>query len=148
MDYGKKAEQLFRDGYNCSQAVVLAFADQLDADKNTLLLIASSFGGGMARMREVCGAISGMFMVAGLKQGFASPKDIEGKADHYKNLQKLAEAFKEENGDIKCRDLLGLPTGPDIPTPSERTPDYYKRRPCVELVRSAANILAKELNLD
>lgn len=148
MDYGKKAEELFREGYNCTQAVILAFADKLDADKNTLLLIASSFGGGMARMREVCGAISAMFMVIGLKQGFASPKDIEGKAEHYKNLQRLAEEFKNENGDIKCRDLLGLPIGPDIPTPSKRTKEYYKKRPCVELVRSAADILARELNLD
>lgn len=145
MDYGKKAESLFKEGYNCAQAVVLAFSDSLGLDRKTALMLSSSFGGGMGRLREVCGAVSGMFMVAGLKNGYTDPADTAGKAEHYKLIQHLAEEFKKENGYIVCRSLLGLSAGADNPEPSKRTAEYYKKRPCGELVRMAAEITAKEL---
>lgn len=140
-DKARKAEELFLQGYNCSQSVLGAFTDELGLDRETAFRLSSSFGGGMGRLREVCGAVSAMFMIAGLKDGYSDPKDREAKAEHYKRIQKLAEKFREENGSIVCRELLGLPDGPDSPIPEARTQGYYKKRPCVELVKSAARIL-------
>lgn len=140
MNYADKARQLFKEGYNCSQAVLLAFSDLTGLDKETALKLSSSFGGGMGRMREVCGAVSGMFMVIGILYGYDDPKDQTGKTEHYKRIQQLAEAFKAENDSIICRELLGLGSGPDQPTPELRTDDYYKKRPCAEMVASAAAI--------
>ncbi len=135
------AEELFRQGYNCSQAVVAAFSEELGIDRETALRLSSSFGGGMGRLREVCGAVSGMFMVAGLRYGYSDPKDSAAKAEHYRRIQALAERFKEENGLIVCRELLGLKSGPDNPVPEQRTPGYYQKRPCAELVKCAAAII-------
>ncbi len=140
MNYADKARQLFKEGYNCSQAVLLAFNDLTGLDKETALKLSSSFGGGMGRMREVCGAVSGMFMVIGILYGYDDPKDQTGKTEHYKRIQQLAEEFKSENGSIICRELLGLGSGPDLPTPELRTEAYYKKRPCAEMVASAAAI--------
>ena len=148
MNYREKASALFKEGYNCSQAVLLTFCEDLGLDREIAALIASSFGGGMGRLREVCGAVSGMFMVAGIKKGYTSPKDTEGKKSHYQLIQKLAEEFKKENSSIICRELLGLPAGADRPEPQERTKQYYQKRPCSELVGSAAEIIAKELGLE
>ncbi|SDM85333.1 C-GCAxxG-C-C family protein [Acetanaerobacterium elongatum] len=142
------AEQLFTQGYNCSQSIFAAFSDELNLDKETALKLASSFGGGMGRLREVCGAVSGMFMVAGLKYGYSDPNDYAAKADHYKRIQLLAQRFKEENGSIICRELLGLQNGPDTPIPEIRTSGYYKKRPCVELVKSAAKIMEEYMEED
>lgn len=139
-----KAEQamdLFKQGYNCSQAVFAAFCDELDIDFNTAIKITSSFGGGMGRLREVCGAVSGMFAVAGMKYGYTDPKDGKAKGEHYKLIQNLAEQFKEENHSIVCRELLELGKGADSPIPELRTNEYYKKRPCVELVGCAASII-------
>jgi C_GCAxxG_C_C family probable redox protein len=144
-DKMKTAEELFRQGYNCSQSVFAAFSDECGIDQETALKLASSFGGGMGRLREVCGAVTGMFMVAGLKYGYSDPKDAQAKAEHYRRIQELAERFKAENGSIICRELLGLPAGPDTPTPEARTPGYYKKRPCVEKVRCAAKIMEEYL---
>ena len=142
------AMKLFRDGYNCSQAVFCAFCEQSGLDINTAARIASSFGGGMGRMREVCGAVSGMFMVAGLACGYDNPEAAAEKAEHYELIQKLAEEFKKLNGTIICRQLLGLETnGADNPTPEARTTAYYQKRPCEILVGQAASILEKVLNL-
>lgn len=141
MDHSKKAEELFKEGYNCAQAVFAAYSEELGIDIETALKLSSSFGGGMGRMREVCGAVSGMFMAAGLKYGYSDPKDKEAKANHYKLIQNLAHAFKERNGSIICRDLLGLSKPEGTPVPEERTADYYKKRPCAELVKDAAEIL-------
>lgn len=135
------AEQLFIQGYNCSQSVFTAFSDELGLDRETALKLASSFGGGMGRLREVCGAVSGMFMAAGLKYGYSDQKDGSAKAEHYRRIQELAQRFKEDNGSIICRELLDLPNGPDTPIPEARTPSYYNRRPCAELVKSAAGIM-------
>ncbi len=140
-NYSEKAMDLFKQGYNCSQAVFLAFCDKTGLDEETALKISSSFGGGMGRLREVCGAVSGMFMVAGTLYGYSDPKDNVSKTEHYKLIQKLANKFKEENGSIICRELLGLSAGADKPVPELRTQEYYKKRPCVELVGCAAGIM-------
>lgn len=139
--YGQKAKKLFLEGYNCSQAVFLAFADQYDIDFTTALKLSSSFGGGMGRLREVCGAVSGMFMVAGVLYGYDSPKDFESKKVHYERIQQLAHEYEERNGSIVCRELLGLSEGKDTPAPEKRTGEYYKKRPCAELVEMAAAIM-------
>jgi len=139
-DREKTAKELFLKGYNCSQAVLAAFCEELGMDLETALKISSSFGGGMGRLREVCGAVSGMFMAIGLKYGYADPADKNAKAAHYKRIQDMAAAFKAENGSIVCRELLGLSPGPDSHAPQERTDGYYKKRPCAELVGCAASI--------
>lgn len=138
---GTEAEELFRQGYNCCQAVFAAFCPETGLDKETAFLLASSFGGGMGRMREVCGAVTAMFMVAGLSHGYTDPNDSIAKAEHYKRIQELARRFQERNGSIICRELLGLSGTERSPAPEERTPGYYKKRPCAELVKSAAEIL-------
>lgn len=140
MTHKEKAQAYFREGYNCSQAVLLAFSDELGLDKDTAAMLASSFGGGMGRLREVCGAVSAMFMVVGLKRGYADPKDRGAKAKHYALIQEMAKEFRDLNGSIVCRELLGTGKADSGPTPSERTPEYYKKRPCVELVGEAAEI--------
>jgi len=141
IDHSVKAKELFKQGYNCAQAVLLAFADELDIDNDTALKLSSSFGGGMGRLREVCGAVSGMFMVVGLKYGSVNPSDAKAKAEHYKLIQELAAHFTEVNHSIICRDLLGLNIKIDNPVPETRCEQYYKKRPCVELVCDAAKIL-------
>ena len=137
----QKARDYFLQGYNCTQAVVLAYCDELGLDKSVALKIASSFGGGMGRLREVCGAVSGIFMVAGMLYGYDDPKDKEGKAALYAKIQELAARSKAQNGSIVCRELLGLSEHKSAPTPEERSPAYYKKRPCPDLVAAAVQIL-------
>lgn len=134
---GDRAVELFKQGYNCSQAVLGAFAEDLGLDLDIAMKISQSFGGGMGRMREVCGALTGEFMVAGLIWGNNST-DSTLKGKHYKLIQSIANDFKESNGSIICRDLLGLGNSISPPTPDNRTDTYYKKRPCVELVRLCA----------
>ena len=142
----KKAMELFQEGYNCAQAVLGAFAQDMNMDFQQAMMLSSSFGGGMGRMREVCGAVSAMFMVAGLDKGYSDPKASTEKARHYDYIQQLAAKFKAENGSIICRDLLGLTQpGPDSPVPEPRTEAYYKKRPCQLLVGQCAAILEQEL---
>lgn len=145
MTRGEKAKVLFEEGYNCSQAVVLSFSDILGIDEKTLSLLASGFGGGMGRMREVCGAVSGMFMAANLLNGYSSPTDNEKKKATYAMIQELAGQFKSENGSIICRELLGLKAPEGSHIPEKRTEEYYKKRPCGELCYIAADILDKYL---
>lgn len=140
MNHSALAGEYFHRGYNCSQAVLLAFSDVTGLDEKHSAALSSSFGGGMGRLREVCGAVSGAFMVAGLLWGNYAPEDREAKARHYELIQSLAARFKEENGSIICRELLGL-DGASAPVPEERTKDYYSRRPCEEYVKIAAKIL-------
>ena len=137
----EKARKLFKNGYNCAQAVAGAFAEDLGVDEETFMKLSSSFGGGMGRLREVCGAVSGMFMVAGIKYGYSSPDAKEEKSDHYARIQELAKEFTKENGSIICRELLGLQTKSESPVPEERTEKYYKVRPCADLVADAAEIM-------
>ena len=131
----------FMKGYNCSQSVVLAFADMLPVKESDLLKMASSFGGGMGRLREVCGSVSGMFIVIGLLYGYDGPETGQVKAEHYKRVQELAHRFEEKHGSIVCRELLGLNVKREAPTPEARTKEYYKKRPCPEIIGDAAEIL-------
>lgn len=139
--YADKAMNLFKEGCNCAQAVFLAFEDKYNIDHKAALMLSSSFGGGMGRLREVCGAVSGMFMVAGVLYGYDDVKDYEAKKLHYERIQLLAKEFESHNGSIVCRQLLGLGEGKDIPAPEQRTESYYKKRPCAELVGIAAAIM-------
>ena len=148
-----KARRLFREGgYNCCQAVVLAYNDLFDMDDKTAAAISSGFGGGMGRMREVCGSVSGMVVLAGLLSPADDPTDKEGRTRNYALVQDLAGEFRNMNGSIICRELLGMvPMGSsstlpaESPEPSDRTPDYYKKRPCEELVGISAKIIGKKL---
>ncbi|MDO4975656.1 MAG: C-GCAxxG-C-C family protein [Eubacteriales bacterium] len=145
MTKGELAQAYFLEGYNCSQSVFLAFHEELGLDLSTAAKLSSSFGGGMGRMREVCGAVSAMFMVAGLKYGYDDPKDYEAKKEHYARIRALAEEFKKKNSSIVCKELLGItkPNG-DAP-PEKRTEEYYKKRPCPHLVKDAADIVEEFL---
>lgn len=142
----EKAMQNFLDGYNCSQSIILAFEDIITIDMDTALKIASPFGGGMGRLREVCGSVSGMFMVLGYIKGYKEPKDYEGKKQLYEHVQELARRFEEQNGSIVCRNLLGLSVQKEEAAPSLRTEEYYKKRPCKEMIGSAAEILEEYLS--
>jgi len=140
MDHSIKAGELFLSGANCSQAVVLAFEDLIGLDRETALKISSAFGGGMGRMREVCGAVSGMFMVLGLLYGYTEPGEQDcNKKALYKDVQALAGQFREEVGSIICREILKNPSTDPNPTP--RTAEFYKIRPCARMVMTAARIL-------
>ena len=133
------AKKYFEEGYNCCQAVVLAFTDEMKIDNDTALSIASSFGGGLGRLREVCGAVSGMGIVLGALYGYTSPAATDEKANHYKLIQAAANKFEEKNGSIICRVLTGMEQGSHIP--EKRTEKYYQKRPCGDLVYDAAEIL-------
>lgn len=140
-NHSESACELFATGCNCSQAVFVAFCDVTGMDSETALKLSSSFGGGMGRMREVCGACSGMFMVAGLLYGYVSKDDDNVKAAHYKRIQLLANEFKAEHGTIICRELLKNLSVTSSPEPDKRTKEYYKIRPCARFVKTAAEIL-------
>ena len=143
--YSENACKYFKEGYNCAQSVLLAFAPAVNLDNETALKLSSSFGGGMGRLREVCGAVSSMFMIAGILKGYISPVNDDAKAKHYELIQDLATKFKTECGTIICRELLGLEEGSDSPIPSKRTAQYYKERPCEEFIKIASEIIEKEL---
>ncbi len=137
--YEEKAIKLFKEGYNCAQSVFLAFNDVMGLDEATALKLSSSFGGGIARLREVCGAVSGMCMVLGVLYGYESPTDMDAKKAHYAFIREATEKFKAENGSIICRDILGDPEHGGDPEP--RTDSYYKKRPCAEYVGMCAKIV-------
>lgn len=143
INHAQRAKELFLEGYNCSQSVVLAFEDMYDMDAKEVLRLCSPFGGGMGRLREVCGTVSGMYMVLGMLYGYNDPKDYEGKKELYARVQELARRFREENGSIVCRELLGLDHKSDESVPEKRTEEYYKKRPCPDLCACAAGILEK-----
>lgn len=155
----QRALELFKSGYNCSQAVFAACADMYGIEDEQLALrLSASFGGGMGRMRLVCGAASGMFMLAGLHNGSATPHDNNGKMANYAFVQQLAGKFKDTYGSLICAELLGLApknTAPSLegrdgvgfsPRPAERTPEYYEKRPCSEMVAQAVRIYLHSLN--
>lgn len=140
MNHAESAEKLFYEKYNCSQAVVCAFSDLTGLDEKTALAISSSFGGGFGRMREVCGTVSGACMVLGLLFGGYTPGDNAAKAAHYALIQDFMARFKARaGGSYICRELLGEAQVGGAP--SERTPDFYKKRPCPKLVYLAAKIV-------
>ena len=141
----ERAKELFKEGFNCSQAVCAACADLYGLDEQTALRVAASFGGGIGRMRQTCGAACGMFILAGLENGSATPGDAEGKKQNYVLVQDLAAKFKAENGSLICAELLGIAPKPENPTPAERTEAYYQKRPCVEMVANAVRIYLENL---
>ena len=143
----EKAVELFKEGYNCSQSVVAAFADMYGFTNEQALKMSASFGGGIGRMRQTCGAACGLFMLAGLETGCTEGKDREGKENNYKVIQALAEEFRKRNGSLICAELLGLSkTAPTPATPEARTAEYYKKRPCVKMVEEAARIWCEYLS--
>lgn len=147
MDKAELARQFFRSGCNCAQSVLCAFEKECGLDHESALKLASGFGAGMARMREVCGAVSGMFMAADLIFGPSDPNDKAAKDAHYAELQKLAAEFRKETGSVICRVMLGLEkSGPDDPVSEARTEAYYRKRPCSELCALAAGILENYLD--
>jgi C_GCAxxG_C_C family probable redox protein len=142
----ERAKELFHQGFNCSQAVFAACADIYGIEDEALALrLAASYGGGIGRMRQTCGAACGMFLLAGLQNGSAIPGDAEGKKNNYTLVQDLAAKFKDENGSLICAELLGIAPKPQTPTPEARTEAYYQKRPCVEMVASAVRIYLESL---
>lgn len=142
----RRAKEAFEQGYNCSQAVVVAYADVLGQDAEVLASLVGPLGGGMGRLREVCGAVSGMFVVSSAAYGGASNTDREVRTKVYSAVQLLAERHRKECGSIVCRELLGLKQQSDAPVPEERTTEYYRRRPCSEYVALAARLVGEYLN--
>ena len=140
MTHQEKARELFLSGCSCSQAVFAAFADDFGIDHDTALRLASSFGGGMGGMRETCGAVSGMLMAAGMKRGYSEVGNLAIKTAHYARVRSLIERFKEEHKTIICRELLAH-LGELKKDPSARTAEYYKVRPGVMFVETAARLL-------
>ena len=151
-----KAKRLFKEkGYNCCQAVVLAYNDLFGIDDETAAAMSSGFGGGMGRMREVCGSVSGMVMLAGLIRPASDPSVKEWRTANYALVQEMADEFRSINGSIVCKELLGLvpagsqtPAPKDSPEPSDRTPEYYMKRPCEELVGISARIAGEKIVRD
>ena len=139
MDHAARAGELFREGYSCSQAVAMAFSDVTGLEEKLTARLVSSFGGGMGRLREVCGAVSGMLLVLGTLYGYDDAGDAAGKRELYARVQDMAGEFREENGSIICRELLQGP--PADPNPTPRTEEFYKKRPCRLMVESAARIM-------
>jgi C_GCAxxG_C_C family probable redox protein len=137
----ENAVALFKEGYNCSQSVVAAYAEEYGLTREQALKISASFGGGIGRMRKTCGAACGLFMLAGLETGCTEGSNREGKEENYKTVQRLAREFERRNGSLTCAELLGLSKqAPTPPTPEERTAEYFKKRPCVKMVEEAARI--------
>lgn len=139
----KRAVELFKSGFNCSQSVVAAFADMYGFTEEQALRMSASFGGGIGRMRQTCGAACGMFLLAGLEKGAVDGKDREGKAANYALVQELAEEFKRRNGSLVCAELLGLKKAENSSVPEARTQEYYAKRPCAKMVEVAAEIWAE-----
>ena len=138
---GKSAADNFMRGYNCAQSVFLAFTDLTGFSDETALKLSSTFGAGFCRLRETCGAVSGMAMIYGALYGFCSPDDIDGKTRQYVEFQKLALEFERRCGSLVCRELLGLGVKHDDPVPEPRTHAYYKKRRCAEYIAAAADIM-------
>lgn len=131
---GKKAEELFKTGLNCSQSVFCAFAPELGVDAGTAAKISCALGGGVGRMRETCGAVTGAALVVGMMTG-------PGKTEAYAKMQEFCAAFKKEFGSLVCRELLAGVGASEGGSPEERTAEYYRKRPCAEMVAKAAEIL-------
>ena len=144
----ERAEQAvsnFKNGYNCAQSVYMAYADLFGMDPKTAAIIAAPMGAGMGRLREVCGTVSGAALIAGLAVPCDDPHNLASKTRCNALVQLVAERFRQENGSIICRELLGIAPIKESPVPSPRTEAYYKKRPCVELVRMSATFIGEEL---
>ncbi len=141
----QRALDNFTAGYNCAQSVLLAYSDLFELDDKTAKIVSAPFGGGMGRLREVCGALSGAFMAVGLRYPADDPDDKVAKAENYAAVQRISEPFRTKFGSIICRELLDIKRQKDIPTPSDRNAEYYAKRPCARFVAEAAEILGEEL---
>ena len=145
----ERAVSLFKEGYNCAQSVVAAFADMYGMDRDTALRIGAGFGGGIGRLRMVCGAVSGIVTLVGLHCGSTDGEDHEGKANCYKVVQDLLERFRLQNGSIICADLLaqnGCKVETNTHMPDRRDAHYYSTRPCARKVEDAARIFAEYIS--
>ena len=141
-----QAVETFYEGYNCAQSVFATYADLFGMDRETALRMSSAMGAGVGRMREICGAVSSMAMLAGLQEGNADPEDEEAKARIYTLVRKMSDRFRQENGSIVCRELLGIePGAQESAAPQKRTKEYYESRPCPKLIACAARIIEEEL---
>ncbi|MCI5663405.1 MAG: C-GCAxxG-C-C family protein [Mediterranea sp.] len=140
-----KAVSLFKSGYNCAQSVAAAFADMYGFTEEQALRMSASFGGGIGRMRQTCGAACGMFLLAGLENGSTDAQDRDGKAANYALVQELAEEFKRRNGSLICAELLGLKKPEGSAQPEVRTEQYYAKRPCAKMVEEGARVWAEYL---
>lgn len=141
----QRARDYFKSGYNCAQSVTMAYSDIFGVDTKFTAKLTSAFGGGMGRMREVCGTVSGMAFIAGLVSPADNPADMEARKRNYALIQEFAESFREKNGSIVCGELLGIGHKIESPMPAERTAEYYRKRPCVEYVADAARIIGEYL---
>lgn len=139
----EKARELFLQGYNCSQAVFTAYADLFGIEKETALKLSAGLGGGCGRQRELCGAVSGAVMIIGLKFGATDAADREGKKLCYEKVREFSDEFRKTNPSIVCRELLGIGDKKESALPDERTREYYKKRPCVQIVTDSAEALEK-----
>ena len=139
----EKAEELFKQGYNCSQSVFAAYADIFGIDTETALKISAGLGGGCGRQRELCGAVSGATLAIGMKFGSTDGADSDGKKLCYEKVREFTDEFKKTNPSIVCRELLGLAQAEGSATPEKRTDSYYKKRPCVQIVKDSAEALEK-----
>lgn len=138
----EQAIAYFKEGYNCAQAVFLTFCNETGTDKKQAARISAPFGGGFGRQREVCGAVSGMCMVLGVLYGCDNPADSGAKLAHYAAVQEVCQQFRERcGGSIICRELIANDGKDTSPKPSARTDEYYKKRPCAEIVGEAADIM-------
>lgn len=142
------AGRMFESGYGCCQAVLSTYADLFGMDKETALRLASPMGGGIGRMREVCGAVSAMALLAGLKQGNTDPKDEKARTEIYELVRQMSDKFREETGAIVCRELLGLKEREESAAPDVRDRAYYEKRPCTAYVETAAKIVEEILLID
>ena len=145
MNHSETARALFFEGYNCAQAFLGAYDDCLPFDRETLLKLSASFGAGFGRLREVCGAFSGICLALGILYTPPDSNDPKPKADHYRRVQELAAQFKEKNGSCFCWELLGLPHEAQPPKAEERSAEYYRNRPCAEIIANAAAIFDRYL---
>ena len=139
------AVRYFKEGYNCAQSVIGPFHKDINMEFEEAMKLASSFGGGMGRLREVCGAMTASFMIIGIISGYTSPVDDNAKTEHYRLVQDFASKFKSKFGTIICRELLELPQGADGHVPESRTLSYYEKRPCDKFIGYAAEILENYL---
>ncbi len=145
MDHSIEAQRLFREGYNCSQAVFCAFCDMTRLDIDTAARLSSSFGGGIGRLREVCGAFSGAMLAFGILRGYSDVDDPDKKVHHYERVQEFARRFRDRNGSIICRELLKDVEVTQGVVPEKRTPEFYEKRPCLKIIGEAAAILDEML---
>lgn len=139
------AVHMFESGYNCAQSVFTTYADLFGMERETALKLSSPMGAGVGRMREICGAVSGMALLAGLKEGNTDPANEEGKAAVYELVRAMSDRFKGETGSIICRELLGILEREENAAPEVRSKEYYQKRPCGRMVATAARIIEEYL---